>query len=368
MRDILVGQRPPAGICQFVRIGLLSLVLSSGLGAAQGQAQLDAVFSNFAQANRVCLGNGLGSFTCSDVSPDTNDSGDVALGLVNGDAFLDAVFSNSLNQANRVCLGNGLGGFTCSDVSPDTNTSSGVALGLVNGDAFLDAVFSNSLNQANRVCLGNGLGGFTCSDVSPDTNTSGGVALGLVVGSADSIVYGQLQTLESEPNNECLESNQIGAGIALDGASFMAPCGDFTGQLWKSVPFGNGYSQLQTLLSQEKAECFESNRVVPGNPLNGASHMTPCGNFTGQLWKSVPTSTLGYFHMQSQFSEENDECLESNRFVLGNPLDGASHMAPCGNSTGQLWKFVPQVTQPFDPIFGDGFESGNASAWSTAAP
>jgi hypothetical protein len=58
-----------------------------------------------------------------------------------------------------------------------------MALGFVDGDATLDAVFANS-GQRNRVCLGNGDGTFgtpgnECSDVSTDTNNSGGMALGL---------------------------------------------------------------------------------------------------------------------------------------------------------------------------------------------
>ena len=81
---------------------------------------------------------------------------DVALGGLDGDGNLDAVFANSLQQ-NSVCLGDGAGGFTCSDVGTDTKESRGVALGMVDGDTNLDAVFANS-NQKNRVCLGNGSG------------------------------------------------------------------------------------------------------------------------------------------------------------------------------------------------------------------
>ena len=149
-------------------------------------ASLDTIFANFDQPNRVCLGDGTGGFTCSDVSDDTNDSSGIALGDVNGDTFLDAVFANggpfpiTDGEQNRVCLGDGTGGFTCSDVSDDTNDSLGVALGDVNGDTFLDAVFADS--DFNRVCLGDGTGGFTCSDVSDDIIPSLGVALGDVTG------------------------------------------------------------------------------------------------------------------------------------------------------------------------------------------
>ncbi|MFQ5803891.1 MAG: FG-GAP repeat domain-containing protein, partial [Candidatus Methylomirabilales bacterium] len=123
------------------------LTLSTGVarGDLDGDGNLDAVFANslFAR-NRVCLGDGAMGFvfTCSDVSTDANNSFGVALGFVDGDASLDAVFAN--NGRNRVCLGDGAGGFTvpCSDVSTDANDSRGVALGFVDGDASLDAVFA----------------------------------------------------------------------------------------------------------------------------------------------------------------------------------------------------------------------------------
>ena len=85
---------------------LLTLMFGLGQAASVKAENLDAVFSNFVQPNRVCLGDGSGGFACSDVSTDTNQSEDVALGLVNADSNLDAVFSNAV-QPNRVCLGDG---------------------------------------------------------------------------------------------------------------------------------------------------------------------------------------------------------------------------------------------------------------------
>ena len=53
-------------------------------------------------------------------------------------------------------------------------------------------------------------------------------------------------------------------GAVLDGASFMAPCTDFTGQTWRLKPSGNGTYQLLTLTSEGRGECLEGNRVVAG--------------------------------------------------------------------------------------------------------
>ena len=154
------------------------------LGDVNGDAFLDAVFANsgfgFGELNAVCLGDGTGSFICSGFSGDISYG--VALGDVNGDTILDAVFANDfsplISGENQVCLGDGTGRFTCSDISADSNFSLGVALGDVNSDTFLDAVFAN--RGTNRVCLGDGTGSFTCSDVSADADASRDVALGEV--------------------------------------------------------------------------------------------------------------------------------------------------------------------------------------------
>ena len=168
-------------------------VLMLSLYTSLAHATLDAVFANVGfpttQPNRVCLGDGTGRFTCSDLSADANASLGVALGDVNGDTSLDVVFANGDNQPNQICLGDGTGRFTCSAVSTDRDESQGVALGDVNDDSFLDAVFANIRQfgpnirgERNRICLGDGTGQFTCSDVSTDIDSSFGVALGDVNG------------------------------------------------------------------------------------------------------------------------------------------------------------------------------------------
>ena len=77
----------------FVPLGVLTLVSGMALGGVNGDTKLDAVFANNGQSNRVCLGHGAGLFTCSDVSSsDTFSSFGVALGatisIPNFDHFL----------------------------------------------------------------------------------------------------------------------------------------------------------------------------------------------------------------------------------------------------------------------------------------
>ncbi len=114
----------------FAVVFVLTLLPGTAIGGVDGDGDLDAVFANDefsgGQQNRVCLGDGAGSFTCSDLSSDANDTFGVALGDVDGDGDFDAVFANF--GRNRVCLGDGAGSFTCSDVSADANETHGVAL------------------------------------------------------------------------------------------------------------------------------------------------------------------------------------------------------------------------------------------------
>ena len=153
------------------------------LGDVNNDGTLDAVFANTDfEANRVCLGDGGGGFVCSDASPDELISRDLALGDMNEDGNLDLVVANGgvsnvgEQEKNQVCLGDGLGGFLCSSVSPDENLTIAVALGDLDGDRDLDAVFANF--GVNRVCLGDGSGSLdNCSDVSPDDNFHTSVVL-----------------------------------------------------------------------------------------------------------------------------------------------------------------------------------------------
>jgi hypothetical protein len=129
------------------------------LGDVNGDGDLDAVFASHIGENRLRLGNGDGSFFCGDLSDDTNRAWGVALGDLDGDGDLDAVFANfgdfvsDETERNRVCVGNGAGGFTCSDVSQDSGHATAVALGDVDGDGDLDAVFAY-FGGDNRACLG----------------------------------------------------------------------------------------------------------------------------------------------------------------------------------------------------------------------
>ncbi len=188
------------------------------LGDVDNDGNLDAVIANdygtAPERNRVCLGDGQGNFVCSDVSSDTYRSDDVSLGDMDGDGNLDAVFANTFSQRNRICLGDGQGAFACSDVNAAARISSGVAIGDVDNNGTLDLVFANE-QQRNRVCLGDGVGGFACTDVSPDALRSQDVALGDVDGDGNlDVVFSNSISAINMANRVCLGDGSGGFACA----------------------------------------------------------------------------------------------------------------------------------------------------------
>lgn len=93
-----------------------------------------------------------------------------------------------------------------------------------------------------------------------------------------------LQPVLGEADGLCLEGNRVAPGSTLGGAAFLADCVGASGQLWSVRSFDDGTFQLQTLFSQPDGTCLEGNRLGPDSTLGGAAFMAPCGNFTGELW------------------------------------------------------------------------------------
>lgn len=262
----------------------------------------DLLFANYAEPNRRCLGLRVGGFGCADLGPEANASMDVQLGDVNGDGALDAVFANGFNsdQRNRLCLGDGVGGFTCSDLGPDLQQSYGIALGHVNGDAHLDAVIANERPlQRNRICLGDGAGGFTCSDVSANQNNSFGVALGDINGdSAADVLFANFY---SQPNLACLG----------DGTGGFAPCTPVSSDPYDSTAVALGDVNGDLLLDAIFASSGQPNQRCLGNGSGGfaCADISPATLASKSVVLADVNGDLFLDALFANFDEPNTLCL-----------------------------------------------------------
>jgi hypothetical protein len=169
-------------------------------------------------------------------------------------------------------------------------------------------------------------------------------------------VYYRLQTLFLEDQNKCLEG-----GDGVGGAAFMDDCQNVSGQLWKIVPTDGPYYRLQTLFQEGENKCFEGNRLAAESVFEGGAFMNECEDVTGQLWKFIESEVEGYYRLQTEFLEGENQCLEGNRLAPESVLAGRSFMDNCQNVTGQLWKLVPTdtaVSDTGDDTSGDSSDNG----------
>lgn len=321
------------------------------LGFVDGDPHLDAMLAKKSSGpNRVCLGDGAGGFSCRDVGTDIDGGNDAALGFVDGDQHLDTVFAYDSPPTNRICLGNGTGDFTCSDVSDDAYGSAGLALGFIDGDPHLDAVFANWSGQRNRVCLGNGAGSFACSDVSSDANTSVSVALGFVNGDSqiDAVFANVYQR-----NRVCLGNGSGGFSCSDVSSDYNNTCdvamGLINGDQNLDAVFANGF--------------FETNRVCLGD---GAGGFT-CSDIGSDAHESASVA-LGLVdndpHLDAVFANWRDE---ANRVCFGDGAGGFDCSDVSSDTNNSMGVALGDVAS-LPAVFADGFETGDCSAWSGMVP
>lgn len=139
--------------------------INLALGDLDSDGDLDAFVANTGgQSNTIWINQGgtqggtAGTFADSGQSLGSSNSTDVALGLLNGDAHLDAFIVNGTNatQPNEVWFGSATGTFTNSGQSLGNSWSESVALGDLDGDTDLDAFVVNYNEDGNRVYLNQG--------------------------------------------------------------------------------------------------------------------------------------------------------------------------------------------------------------------
>lgn len=177
--------------------------INLALGDLDADSDLDVFVANTnGEGNQVWLNQGgaqggtIGTFQAITQSLGTSNSTDIALGLLNDDAHLDAFVVNGTGvlQPNRVWFGDGSGNFSDSGQALGSAWSESVALGDLDGDGDLDAFVVNYNEDGNTVWLNNGgaqlgtagiftdTGQFLLSDLSNGNSVA--VALGHLNGDA----------------------------------------------------------------------------------------------------------------------------------------------------------------------------------------
>ncbi len=220
----------------------LVFLLLLTMSACPLMAQDDIVIGNSWISSQLCLNDGSGLFTCSDIDSVTNVH-DLALADIDGGNGTDLVFAN-YNQANQVCLNDGSASFSCTNVSGDTNRSSDVAVADFDGVNGLDLAFSN-FRQNNRVCLNNGSGSFTCSNIGTLALDSRDVIAGDFDGiNGPDLVFGTSQYLSNNARNEICFNNGSGGFSCSFVSSLMyhtfgVGAGDFDGVNGLDLAFAN---------------------------------------------------------------------------------------------------------------------------------
>jgi predicted nucleotidyltransferase len=235
---------------------------SVALGDVDGDNDLDVVFGNFGQSNKLWLndvfGASPGTFTDSGQTFLINNTFSVTLGDLDGDGSLDIVEGNQLE--NRFWLNNGSGSFSVAGLLPGNARTESVVLGKIDIGESNDIVTGNS-GDVNQVLSNNGSGLFTNLlpqdfNVTSDTRS---VALGDVEGDGDlDIVEGNF-----------IQANQIlfndGAGIFTNSGQDLGnfntvsvALGDVDGDGDIDIVTGN-FNQLNRVW-------VNTNDVVTGRP------------------------------------------------------------------------------------------------------
>ncbi len=182
------------------------------LGDIDGDGDLDAVFASRGDGNKVEFNDGTGSFTDSGQTLGSDDSDGVALGDIDGDGDLDVVFANY--GPDTVWINNGSGVFSDSGQSLGVNDTADVVLGDFDLDGDLDLA-TGVLDGDNKIWRNNGLGAFSDSGQNLGAEKATAAATADIDGDGDlDLVYAH----ENENNTVWLNN---GSGVFTDSGQVL---------------------------------------------------------------------------------------------------------------------------------------------------
>jgi len=151
------------------------------VGDVNGDGHLDAVFASYNGTSNwisVSLGHGDGTFSVPEaittLPGDNNGGPAVALADVNGDGKLDVLAASWAGYGVAVFLGHGDGTFGAeADYPVASGYANSIAVGDFNGDGKIDIVTSDPFGSIVSILLGNGDGSFQApvpyaTDVTPE--------------------------------------------------------------------------------------------------------------------------------------------------------------------------------------------------------
>lgn len=174
---------------------------------------------DFATANwgpdtvSVWLSDGDGTFSQPDTGtiPVGFDPLGIAMGNLNGDAFLDLAVANQSSDTVSVLFGSGAGTFTAGPVLPVGDSPyRGIAIGDVNVDTTPDIVTANLLSDNISIWLGNGDGSFGSGGTLP----TGDAPVGVAVADFDGNRGNDVAVLNNGPDNVTVLLNDVAGDFA----------------------------------------------------------------------------------------------------------------------------------------------------------
>jgi len=322
------------------------------VGDLNGDSRPDVVITNVAFANSLCLNDGNWSFACGDFGSGSKSSTNAAIEDMDNDGDLDVVFAKA-NTENELCLNDGSASFSCDVVSADTNTTYGVAVGDLDGILGPDLVFANS-HDRNRVCLNDGSASFSCSDVSTEEWYSQDIAVGDLDGAnGPDLVFSNYDSLPpiTDPGMSVCLNNGAGSFACSDDTSIVAT----TGVALADLDGTDGLDAVFSKKSWFSAACLNNGTG------SFSCHDVGSAEVDKHNSNDVALADInGDGHIDAVFANKREEsdhaCLNDGTGVFTCGAVGSEDTGSAAVATISPWNF------------SDGFESGDATRWSSTVP